>query len=573
MSNSTTFCLNVVPSRGDYKPSVAVRAGSNFPHLKYGAFFEASSDTSHTKFNVSADSTLFHASIWTVPEYIAWSWSFSPFCLLMFIAAWTCVLLFQIFYALRKKVPLLRCEPHPDDVEDEPGLVIKHRRRLHVAFVFLCATTLSAAHIVMLGFVYLETAADTAAAAISGLSSAASTIRSSAAAIQSSAAALSARVSAGGACYSPGTSSLLASHSAQLTQEAARISRLAASSSAYVALAQTNVLGFYTNTYRIYLIIVFFILAVLLVGGFLLALHLQHVKMLHCMLGATELVMLGLSMVAAVEVLVVMALGDFCLDPWKYINAPPVVSSETAQGVLSYYLHCTGPQMSPFQSSVNAVNSAAYASSDNLGNIALTSAACVSEAVQAQALLQSALTSNKAIEAATAGCAPVYGQIKSLVEDAVCGVGYTGLLVSFISHVATNGLLLSLLVSASLLFSYRDLAWRMTHKSVHDAAVLEKALRESGRKVLVEIVPTLGGRSFASTRVGVNPTLADLDPNPFRDPLGPSLLNEFSEEGLGSVNLGAQTEWESARPSQRITIRGSSRRLPQSTSEEEKEWA
>jgi hypothetical protein len=113
----------------------------------------------------------------------------------------------------------------------------------------------------------------------------------------------------------------------------------------------------------------------------------------------------------------------------------------------------------------------------------------------------------------------------------------------------------------------------MTHKSVHDAAVLEKALRESGRKVLVEIVPTLGGRSFASTRVGVNPTLADLDPNPFRDPLGPSLLNEFSEEGLGSVNLGAQTEWESARPSQRITIRGSSRRLPQSTSEEEKEWA
>jgi len=573
VANSTTFCLNVVPTRGDYKPSTAVRAGSNFPHLKYGAFFEASSDSSHASFNISSDSTLFHASIWSVPEYIAWSWSFSPFCLLMFMAGWTCVLLFQVFYALRKKVPLLRCEPHPDDVEDEPGLVIKHRRRLHVAFVVVCATTLSAAHIVMLGFVYMETAANTASAAISSVLGAASTIQSSSSVIQSSAAALSARVSAGagGACYSPDASSLLAGYSAQLTQEAARLSRLATSSGAYLTLAQTNVLGFYMNTYRIYLIIVFFILAVLLVGGFLLALHLQHVKMLHCLLGATEFVMLGLSLVAAVEVLVVMALGDFCLDPWKYINAPPVVSGETTQGVLSYYLHCTAPQASPFQSSVNAVNSAVYASSDSLGSVALNSAACLSEAAQVQALLQTALASTMAIEAATAGCAPVYGQIKSLVEDAVCGIGYTGLLVTFISHVATNGLLLFLLVSASLVFSYRGLAWRMSHKSVHDAAVLEKALRESGRKVLVEIVPTLGGRSFASSRVGVNPTLAELDPNPFRDPLGPSLFSD--DEGVGSVDLGAQTEWESARPSQRITIRGSSRRLPQTTAAEEKEWA
>jgi hypothetical protein len=126
----------------------------------------------------------------------------------------------------------------------------------------------------------MESGSQTSSEAALSLSSTAVFLQAAAANIQTSAAAFAGRATAGGACYNETITATLTQYSSQMTSEAARVSRLARNSGAYVTLFQTNLLGFYVNTYRIYLSIVYYILVVLLVLGFLLALHLQH--RLHC---------------------------------------------------------------------------------------------------------------------------------------------------------------------------------------------------------------------------------------------------------------------------------------------------
>jgi hypothetical protein len=257
----------------------------------------------------------------------------------------------------------------------------------------------------------------------------------------------------------------------------------------------------------------------------------------------SELAVCALSLVATAEVYLVMGVGDYCMSPIKYLNGP-IVGSKAVQNIMEYYTSCALADASPFQKSVDSIDSALRVFLDALGTAALAAPAeCSSEFAAAQAILVAALQSNVAIEDTSAGCKPLYLKLRGLVLDGVCGVGFSGLYKAFMSHLLSSSCLFALMVLASMLYPYfgRDGGWSMTRKSVHATDELERELTETGKRVVVEIHPTLPcGRSLGrSTRVGVNPTLTQLDHDPFRDPLDDKHWDRISLSQVG----GESKEW------------------------------
>jgi len=526
-------CINDIPSFA-YSPSDIVKAGSGLPHLTYAKFFE---DTkTRAAFNISGDSPLLRPSLDKFSSYVPYVWKVSPFPLMLLLGGWASVTMYQLFMSLRYLLPCVNCFFSSDDVEEIPHRVIKVRRRIHGCFVFILAFALMSIHLVWFGYVDLEQALQGLTPALDSLNRNLLLLSSSSDQIKSAFTAVSAKASISGQqCYSAASVAALAAQSPSVTAATSFVLTGAGSISPYVALVRENVIDNYVKMYRPYLIFAFYAYTVTLALGFGVSLFTQNKRVMFVFIGFSELAVLALSLVATVEVYLVMGTSDFCMNPIKFLNGP-IIGSHTVQEIMAYYTGCATESKSPFQSSVDSLDTILTSLIDALvlDQNSASSASCTTELSWARATLVAALASNRDIETVTAGCAPTYSLLRSLVLEGVCGAGVSGFYTSFMAHILSSACLFAVMLLASMLFPYFGPAWSMTNKSVHAADALEREMIETGKRVVVEIVPTFSGRSFGrSTRIGVNPTLTQLDHDPFRDPLDEAHWRRMGHSDLG----------------------------------------
>lgn len=498
-----------------YAPNEAVSVGSNFPHLQWDKFFQTTQ--LDAAFNVSNDSPILHPSFERLDTWLEWVWHFAPFPLLLALTGWGSVVVFQLFMTLRLVHPCMTCGPNADDLEDFPYRVVQRRRRIHIFFLVSFVLAVLVEHAVWSGYFDLEVAEGLVRTSLSSMIETFNILKNSPTDIKTSLETLSLRMSTS-ACYTQAMRTTFNARKPAALASAATISSLASSVMPYLVLAQTKIHGDYLAIFRPYLIIVFFTIAILLTVGYFVATLIPSKRLMYVLIGVSELFVLGLTGCVVVELLLVMAVGDFCIKPLAYLSEK-IMGSRSARGVMSYYTSCSRDGISPFQASISSINTALYGISDALS--ANANAGCSTEISLSINSLSKSLAQNLAMERIATGCSPIYSELEKFLLQGVCDHGFSGFFKSFLVHFIVNGLILFLTISAALLYPYFGKAWTMTRRSIHAAEILERELAESGRKVVIEIVPVIGGRIFGNSpsKVGVNPTLQMLDHDPFRDPL------------------------------------------------------
>jgi hypothetical protein len=163
-----------------------------------------------------------------------------------------------------------------------------------------------------------------------------------------------------------------------------------------------------------------------------------------------------------------MGIADFCQDPIPFalqVLDPTTTSFET----ISYYSTCNGT--SPFATYLDSAQQAVTYFNENIDDLV---AACPDSTYVAAMKSELPLLNSEFDDILNiTACPPFQEQVQSVLQDAVCDSGFTGMFIIWSSQYVTAFLLFALTVLASVAYQYFGQYWNITDQQNKDAIVLE----------------------------------------------------------------------------------------------------
>jgi hypothetical protein len=161
---------------------------------------------------------------------------------------------------------------------------------------------------------------------------------------------------------------------------------------------------------------VFFTMIFVTTCGFAFALYRESKLLFRFLIFLSWLICLTLFIVSSLETIIIMFMGDFCMNPTQ--NILDVISSQA----FSYYLTCTGDN--PFANSFQSINASTVALTQSINALTVVSPSC--------SALQAPYTSDMNAQVANMfepinDCTYINNIYNSFVLQSFCNAGYAGL--------------------------------------------------------------------------------------------------------------------------------------------------
>jgi hypothetical protein len=235
--------------------------------------------------------------------------------------------------------------------------------------------------------------------------------------------------------------------------------------------------------------------------AFILFIILLHVLLTCCrskaflnfLIAFTELVVLTLTLVAGVEMIVVVLLGDFCMAPADS-TISLILGNASGNNLLTYYLKCEGTNLfiAPLENSTIALydlNATVYRQVED-------ARAASSNATLGQACLTSFESNIVSVVGAVTNishsiqCQPVYNVWNLAINESLCNYAFTGFFTVWLCHLLTAGMLYFVLIAVTWFHEfYKADRVHVLEPPVQTTAELEAGGAEYGGKVEMVTVP------------------------------------------------------------------------------------
>lgn len=194
----------------------------------------------------------------------------------------------------------------------------------------------------------------------------------------------------------------------------------------------------------IYYAVIFFFGLIYILGAFCL----KSRCAMWVSIGFTEIIVIILTIICVIEMILVMLLGDFCMDPTGYIlQIFPAGSS--LRDIMAYYTQCTGTN--PFEDDIDSAQENAQDAIDQI--VTLSAYSCNFNAVQS-ALSDVVNTQVDIISGELIDCAPLANIYTGIMNDSICGSLFSGFFTVWVASFLTSACLFFSMCFAAILYQY-----------------------------------------------------------------------------------------------------------------------
>eukprot|EP01040_Poterioochromonas_malhamensis_P008636 gene8636-9346_t len=165
-------------------------------------------------------------------------------------------------------------------------------------------------------------------------------------------------------------------------------------------------------------------------------------------IGLGEIIMAITFVMIAIEMVIVMGLADFCMDPTTNIDG---LIPKEIYNVSSYYLNCQGE--GPLNSSLISLQTFSNQYSNKIQ--VLLDTTCQGN-INLQTSLEELHTINTTLydTGIYAACPPIQNHIEDILEDSLCDNGFQGIYVIWLGQYVTNSCVLLTTIVLSYLYQY-----------------------------------------------------------------------------------------------------------------------
>jgi len=435
-----------------YSPNEAVVDAHNIPHLIYSSG-SLSSGPSEFSTGKNASSSL---NLLSPTGYFA---AIVPFpALVTMVGLFSLILLqFCVFLRCFKCCSWLKSEPSEAQITIDPLFLFRKKRLLKCLYVLFLFVVVLAAHSLWFSNKDLDDAIASMGASVDSLKTIFVRMRDAGNQMQSDFDDIIALVDStkGASCYSDSsvqkTASIVGSGAAHgISALASPVIPLLAQGSASVV---TN-----GQTVKLYLVGALYGLSMALVLGLAIPMQLRRKCILKGFMIFTGVLLFALTIISGIEMVVIMLLGDFCMDPIKSLN--DLTTSNSVKNIFTYYGKCDGSASNPFDTDVQSVTS----SLEKIGlTIGQSNAAGCNEDIytKVEAKKNDALKVQlPSVTDQVTKCDALHQVIDQFLLSGVCGTGTQGVFKLFVSqYIIQLGLFLVLVVGC-VLYQYFDI-WFM----------------------------------------------------------------------------------------------------------------
>ena len=433
---------------GYFTPNEAVVDSHSIPHLIYddGRLSEGPNSFDLRPVNGSNSSVLspsgYFAALVPFPTIITGLGLFS-------------ILLFQFCVCLRcfRCCSILKQAPDQEMITLDPLVVYRRKRMLKALYVFFLFVVVLACHSLWLANKDLDDSIVSMGASVDSLLNIFTTLQHAGEKMETDFDLVYAKIDENSGCYTD-PDYLLAQ--AVLGKTAA--SGITSLSSPLVPLLSQGSSQVVDNgqTVKLYLVSALYALAMALMIALGSSMFCRCKRVLQFFMVFTGLLLLLLTVVSGIETVVVMILGDFCMDPIKSLT--DLTTSSYATDVINFYGRCDGAASNPFSGDVTNVDTAmkqlnTQFHSDSPGCDAVY--AGVTELYSDALGVQLVLVTNQVTQ-----CASLHKVIDEFLLTGVCTLGIQGFFKLYVQqYIIQLGLFLGLVVG-SVLYQYFDI-WGM----------------------------------------------------------------------------------------------------------------
>eukprot|EP01038_Epipyxis_sp_PR26KG_P005767 gene5767-7963_t len=180
---------------------------------------------------------------------------------------------------------------------------------------------------------------------------------------------------------------------------------------------------------------------------------------LRCGIIISDIIVLILFIFCTIEMILLMGLADFCIEPTAYVV--PLLPPGTITNITNYYISCEG--LNPFASSI-ATAQELVTNTTNLLNEIIPLCNDNSYLEDALAQTQNMQLNFQAIANVTA-CPPTQNQLVTLLQNGICNDTFKGFFTIWLSQLICGLFLFFVTISIGLVYYYYGRYWNMDEES------------------------------------------------------------------------------------------------------------